>query len=124
MQQSFPKIFTLLTGLPPEREVDHSIVLTTGAQLVNLRPYCYSFIQKDEVEKMVREMLDAELIQPSHSPFASLVLLVKNKDAGWRFCVDYRALNKLTDANRYPIPVVKDLLDELGAKFVSNHDIT
>lgn len=87
---------------------------------MNLRPYRYPAMQKSVIEELVREMLEKGVIQTSSSPFASPVVLVKKKDGGWRLCVDYRALNKLTIKNRYPIPLVNDLFDELrGARIFS-----
>lgn len=112
--QEFRDLFTELKGLPPQREFDHSIPLLPGAKLVNLRPYRYNPAQKNKIEKQVSEMLRQGVIQLSNSPFASPVLLVQKKDGTWRFCVDYRRLNASTVKNRYPLPIIDELLDELA----------
>ncbi|KAI0492631.1 hypothetical protein KFK09_026907 [Dendrobium nobile] len=87
--QQHSTVFQMPKGLTPIRSREHAIVLKTGVALISV-------------------------IQPSVSPFSSPVLLVKKKDGSWRFCVDYRALNKETVLDKFPIPVVDELLDELG----------
>jgi hypothetical protein len=120
----YAEVFQEPTALPPRRRHDHRIPLQTGAQPVNCRPYKNSFFQKEEIEKMVKEMLCNNIIQPSVSPFASPVLLVKKKDNTWHFCVDFRQLKEVTIKNKFPIPLIDDLLDELqGSSFFSKLDL-
>lgn len=100
--------------LPLYREYDHKTELKEETNAVNIRPYRYAGLQKDEIEKMTREMLEVRVVRPSKSPFASPMVLVKRKDGTWRMCIDYRALNQATVKNKFLIPVIEQLLEELG----------
>ena len=122
--QQHAHLFNDPTTLPPARAFDHQITLILGAQPVNVKPYRYAPTQKDEIERQVKEMLANGVIQPSTSLYASPVLLVKKKDGPWRFCIDYRNLNSITVKNKYPLPIVDELLDELkGSQWFTKLDM-
>ncbi|KAI5328451.1 hypothetical protein L3X38_027848 [Prunus dulcis] len=94
--------------------------LISGCKSPSIRPYAYGPLQKSEIEKCVKDLLDSGFIRNSPSPFSSLVLFFKKKDSTWRMCMDYRQLNELTIKDKYPIPLIDDLFDELhGAKHFS-----
>jgi hypothetical protein len=118
-------VFSTPQGLPPSRGVhDHSIPLVPGILPPNIRPYHHPFSQKNEIEKMVQEILTAGIIHPSTSPYSSPVVMVLKKEGYWRMCPEFRALNKLTIKDKFPIPVIDDLLDELsGAQFFTKIDL-
>lgn len=107
----YEDVFQEPQGLPLYRRHDHAIVLKEGANIPNLRPYRYPHYQKNKIERLVDDMLRFGIIRPSVSPYSSPIILVKKKDGGWRFCVDYRALNKITVRDKFPIPIMSCLMN-------------
>jgi hypothetical protein len=102
------------------------IIASLSFQEVNppMYPYRYPFSQKNEIEKIVQELLEEGVILPSTSPYSSPVVMVLNKEGAWCMCPYFCALNKLTIKDKFPIPVIDDLLDELqGACFFTKLDL-
>ncbi|WVZ05912.1 hypothetical protein V8G54_019258 [Vigna mungo] len=122
--QTYSFVFSIPSGLPPPRSHVHQIPLLEGSNPVKVRPYRYPHSQKEEIERLVAQMLQEGIIQPSSSPFSSPIILVKKKDGSWRVCTDYRALNAITIKDSFPIPTVDELIDELyGASYFSKLDL-
>ena len=111
--------------LPPSRgDDDHRIDLIPGSAPPNKPPYRVSFAQQEEILTQVNELLEKGMIRPSSSPFCSPVLLVQKKDGSYRMCIDYRALNKHTIKNRFPVPRIEDIFDRLqGSSYFSRIDL-
>ena len=112
-------MFETPNGLPNIRDHDHAIHLILGSVPPNIRPYRYPYVQKSEIERTVAEMLEASKIQPSQISFSTPVVLVHKKDGSWRMCLHYREFNKLTIKDKFPIPVIDELLDELHGAIIS-----
>ncbi|MCO5570541.1 hypothetical protein L7F22_024264 [Adiantum nelumboides] len=111
--------------LPPKRgDDDHAIELIPGSSPPNKPPYRVSEAQQEEIMRQVNELVEKGMVRPSSSPFCSPVLLVHKKDSTYRMCVNYRALNKITIKNRFPVPRIEDLFDKLqGSSYFSRIDL-
>jgi hypothetical protein len=123
--RDFPEVFPEeLPGLPPSRQVEFHIDLIPGAAPVAKSPYRLAPSEMQELSGQLQELLDKGFIRPSSSPWGAPVLFVKKKDGSLRMCIDYRELNKLTIKNRYPLPRIDDLFDQLqGATYFSKIDL-
>eukprot|EP00253_Pinus_taeda_P022396 PITA_22396 len=106
-------LFQELKGLPPKREIVHDIYLQQDTPLPNIGMYRLLALENAEIKKQVQELLDKGFIRRSTSPCGSPIVLVRKKDGSWRMCIDYRALNKITIKNDYPLSRIDDLLDQL-----------
>ncbi|GJU63129.1 hypothetical protein Tco_1244964 [Tanacetum coccineum] len=111
--RDFQEVFQPPKSLPPERPFDHRIILKEGTTPISQRPYRHPAVQKDIIKKTTRELLEAG-VRNSQSSFAAPIVLVKKKDGQWRLCMDYRRLNDSTVKDKFPIPLIEELLDELG----------
>ena len=113
-----------LLGLPPRRVVDFSIELRPGTLHISMTPHRMAPVELQELRVQLQELLDKGFIRPSTSPWGSPVLFVKKKDKTLRLCIDYRQLNRVTIKNRYPLPRIDDLFDQLrGAQVYSKIDL-
>ncbi|GJV35591.1 putative reverse transcriptase domain-containing protein [Tanacetum coccineum] len=123
--QDFPKVFLdELPGLPPPRQVEYRIDLIPGVAPVARAPYRLAPSEKKELSKQLQELSEKGFIRPSSSPWGAPILFVKKKDGSFRMCIDYRELNKLTIKNRYPLPRIDDLFDQLqGSSIYSKIDL-
>ncbi|GJR97880.1 putative reverse transcriptase domain-containing protein [Tanacetum coccineum] len=112
--QDFPKVFPEdLSGLPPTRQVEFQIDLMPGTAPIARAPYRLAPSEMKELSEQLKELSDKGFIRPSSSPWGAPVLFVKKKDGSFRMCIDYQELNKLTVKNRYPLPRIDDLFDQL-----------
>ncbi|GJU33051.1 putative reverse transcriptase domain-containing protein [Tanacetum coccineum] len=123
--KNFPEVFPEdLPGLPPTRQVEFHIDLVPGAAPVARAPYRLAPSEMKELADQLQELSDKGFIRPSSSPWGAPVLFVKKKDGSLRMCIDYRELNKLTVKNRYPLPRINDLFDQLqGSSVYSKIDL-
>nr|GFB38005.1 putative reverse transcriptase domain-containing protein [Tanacetum cinerariifolium] len=123
--QNFPEVFPEdFLGLPLTRPVEFQINLVPGAAPVARAPYRLAPSEMKELAKQLKEQSEKGFIRPSSSPWGAPVLFVKKKDGSFWMCIDYRELNKLTVKNRYPLPRINDLFDQLqGSSVYSKIDL-
>ncbi|XP_057459270.1 uncharacterized protein LOC130749931, partial [Actinidia eriantha] len=123
--REFPEVFPEeLPGMPMEREIEFSIECAPGTQPISKAPYRMAPAELKELKLQLQELLDKGFIRPSSSPWGAPVLFVKKKDGTMRLCIDYRELNKVTIKNKYPLPRIDDLFDQLrGAQVFSKIDL-
>ncbi|KAL0540162.1 hypothetical protein IC582_024392 [Cucumis melo] len=113
-----------LSGLPPNREIEFTIELLPGIAPISQAPYRMAPSELKELKMQLQELVDKGYIRPSVSPWGAPVLFVKKKDGTLRLCIDYRQLNKVTIRNKYPLPCIDDLFDQLrGAGLFSKIDL-
>ncbi|GJZ95623.1 putative reverse transcriptase domain-containing protein [Tanacetum coccineum] len=122
--RDYPEVFPDdLPGLPPPRQVEFRIELVSGAAPIACAPYRLAPTEMKELADQLQELSKKGFIHPSLSPWGALVLFMKKKDGSFRMCIDYRELNKLTIKNRYPLPRIDDLFDQLqGSSVYSNKE--
>jgi hypothetical protein len=123
--QEYPDVFPEeLPGMPPDRDIEFIIDLIPGTAPIAKRPYRMAPAELAELKEQLRDLQQKGYIRPSSSPWGAPVLFVKKKDGSMRMCVDYRSLNEVTIKNKYPLPRIDDLFDQLkGAKYFSKIDL-
>jgi hypothetical protein len=110
----YPDVFPdELPGMPPDRDIEFAIELQPGTAPIYKRPYRMPPAELAELKKQLQELLDKGFIRPSSSPWGCPALFVKKKDESLRMCVDYRPLNVVTIKNKYPLPRIDVLFDQL-----------
>ncbi|GJT31124.1 retrotransposon protein, putative, ty3-gypsy subclass [Tanacetum coccineum] len=123
-RQNTGRSYTDLSGLPPTLQVEFQMDLVPGVAPIARAPYRLTPSEMKELSEQLKELSDKGFIRPSSSPWGAPVLFVKKKDGSFRMCIDYRELNKLTVKNRYPLPRIDDLFDQLqGSSVYSKIDL-
>ncbi|GKE95538.1 hypothetical protein Tco_1580393 [Tanacetum coccineum] len=117
--QDFPEVFPEdLPGIPPTRQVEFQIDLIPSVAPIAWAPYQLALSEMKELSDQLQELFDKGFIRPNSPPLGAPVLFVKKNDGSFRMCIDYQELNKLTVKNRYPLPRIDDLFDQLQGSSV------
>ncbi|WMV58018.1 hypothetical protein MTR67_051403 [Solanum verrucosum] len=102
-----------LPGMPLDRDIYFDIDLEPGTRPISIRPYRMTPAELRELKSQIQKLLDKGFIRPSASPWGAPVLFVKKNDGSMRMCIDYQQLNRVTIRNKYPLPQIYDLFDQL-----------
>jgi hypothetical protein len=123
--QEYPDVFPAeLPGMPPDRDIEFLIELLPGTPPISKRPYRMAINELVELKKQIAELQAKGFIRPSSSPWGAPVLFAEKKDGIQRMCVHYRSLNEVTIKNKYPLPRIEDLFDQMkGARVFSKIDL-
>jgi hypothetical protein len=107
-----------LLGMPPDRDIEFLIELKPGTAPIYKTLYRMATPELAELKEHIKELLEKGLIHSSSSPWGAPVIFVPKKDGTQRLYVDYRALNEVTVKNKYPLPRIDDLFDQLRGAYV------
>jgi hypothetical protein len=123
--REYPDVFPAeLPGMPPDRDIEFLIELLPGTTPISKRAYRMPINELVELKKQIAELHAKGFIRPSSSPWGAPMLFVEKKDRTQRMCVDYRSLNKVTIKNKYPLPRIEDLFDQMKeVSMFSNIDL-
>jgi hypothetical protein len=123
--QEYPNVFTEdLPGMPPDHDIEFIIELLPGTPPISKRPYRMHVNELVELKKQIAELQSKGFIHPSSSPWGAPMLSMEKKDRTQQMCVDYWSLNEVTIKNKYPLPIIEDLFDQMkGASVFSKIDL-
>jgi hypothetical protein len=123
--QEYPDVLPEdLPGMPPDRDIEFIIELLPGTPPISKRPYRMPVNELVELKKQIAELQSKGFIRPSSSPWGAPALFVEKKDVSQQMCIDYQSLNEVTIKNKYPLPRIKDLFDQMkGASMFSKIDL-
>ena len=119
--KEYPDVFLEdLSGLPPDKEIEFTIDLVPRAQMnpISIPPYRMAPAKLQDLKTQLQDLLDKGFIRPSVSSWGTLVLFVCKKDGSLRMCIDYRAINKMAIKNKYLLPRIDDLFDQIQGVWI------
>jgi hypothetical protein len=123
--RKYPDVFSEdLPGMPPDRDIEFIIELLPVTPPISKRPYRMPINELVELKKQIAELQSKGFVRPNSSPWGAPVLFMEKKDRTQQMCVDYRSLNEVNIKNKYPLPRIEDLFDQMkGASVFSKIDL-